>query len=68
MRERNEANGISVHAISGSHVVTLGFDATNQARQGLLGFGIRRDDHAGERAQQQYSQTAGGVLLLAAVA
>ena len=51
MRTRHEASGISVHAISGSHVVTLGLDATDQARQGLLGFGIRRDDHAGGQAR-----------------
>jgi phosphatidylserine/phosphatidylglycerophosphate/cardiolipin synthase-like enzyme len=51
MRQRNISNGISVHAISGTHVVTLGLDATGQARDGLLGFGIRRDDHAGGNAR-----------------
>jgi phosphatidylserine/phosphatidylglycerophosphate/cardiolipin synthase-like enzyme len=51
MRARSQTDGISVHAISGSHVVTLAMDATQQAREGLLGFGLRRDDHAGGHAR-----------------
>ena len=47
MRERAQVNDISVHAISGSHVVTLGLDASDAARRGLLGYGIRRHDIAG---------------------
>ena len=51
MRVRNKAGEISVHAISGTNVVTLGLDVTNRGRHGLLGFGIRRDDHAGGKAR-----------------
>jgi len=45
MRKRKSRNGISVHLISGIYVVTLGMNATEEARQGLLGFAIRRTDH-----------------------
>jgi phosphatidylserine/phosphatidylglycerophosphate/cardiolipin synthase-like enzyme len=45
MRARESKDGISVHAISGTHVVILGLNATEQARHGLLGFAIRRIDH-----------------------
>lgn len=45
MRARQSKDGISVHAISGTHVVILGMNATEQARMGLLGFAIRRVDH-----------------------
>jgi phosphatidylserine/phosphatidylglycerophosphate/cardiolipin synthase-like enzyme len=44
MRKRAAVDGISVHAISGTHVVMLAFDATEMARQGLLGFAIKRND------------------------
>ncbi len=43
MRVRAERNGVSVHAISGSHAVLLAMDATAPARAGLLGFAIRRE-------------------------
>ena len=42
MRARNQHQGISVHAIAGSRVVCLGFDATKKAARGLLGFAIER--------------------------
>ncbi|HCE18025.1 MAG TPA: hypothetical protein DEQ80_09215 [Anaerolinea thermolimosa] len=45
MQKRVSQQGISVRAISGTHVVTLGFNATEDARHGLLGFAIRRTDH-----------------------
>lgn len=45
MRARDTKDGIGVHAISGTHVVILGLNATEQARKGLLGFAIRRIDH-----------------------
>lgn len=44
MRKRAEKNGISVRGISGSYVVLLGMDVTEQARKGLLGFAIKRFD------------------------
>ena len=45
MRKWKENKSISIHAISGSHVILLGLDATNEARKGLLGFTIQRTDH-----------------------
>jgi phosphatidylserine/phosphatidylglycerophosphate/cardiolipin synthase-like enzyme len=44
MRVKRKKSGISVRAISGSYVVFLGFDATEDASEGLLGFAIRRTD------------------------
>jgi phosphatidylserine/phosphatidylglycerophosphate/cardiolipin synthase-like enzyme len=44
MRERKTRNDVTLQAISGTHVVLLGMDATDRARQGLLGFAIRRTD------------------------
>jgi len=45
MRKRVTRQGISVQAISGTYTVMLGFNATDEARKGLLGFAIRRSDH-----------------------
>jgi hypothetical protein len=46
MRERQQANGISLHAIAGTYVVLLGIDLPDPAtRRGLLGFAIHRTDH-----------------------
>lgn len=45
MRKREHNDCISVHAISGTHVVLLGLNATPKARKGLLGFVIKRIDH-----------------------
>lgn len=45
MRKHETNRKITVHAIAGSYVVTLGFDATSKARAGLLGFAIQRTDH-----------------------
>lgn len=42
MRKGNHNGKISVHAISGNHVITLGLDATEAAMQGLMGFAIHR--------------------------
>jgi phosphatidylserine/phosphatidylglycerophosphate/cardiolipin synthase-like enzyme len=50
MRCRQESNGISVHAISGTWVVILGFNATECARQKLLGFALHRTDHTEDEA------------------
>jgi phosphatidylserine/phosphatidylglycerophosphate/cardiolipin synthase-like enzyme len=44
MRNRGNASGVSVQAISGTYVVMLGMDADPAARKGLLGFAIRRTD------------------------
>jgi phosphatidylserine/phosphatidylglycerophosphate/cardiolipin synthase-like enzyme len=51
MRFRKQSDGISVHVISGTYVVTLAMNATPQARKGLLGFSICRGDKS---EHQQY--------------
>ena len=45
MRKRATRGGITVQAVSGTYTVMLGFNATEEARQGLLGFAIKRTDH-----------------------
>jgi phospholipase D-like protein len=45
MRNRAAAGGLTVNAIAGTHVVTLGFDLESAARAGCVGFAIRREDH-----------------------
>ena len=42
MRKRSAKDGISVHAISGTEVILLGLDATEEAAQGLLGFRVEK--------------------------
>lgn len=44
MHFRKTVAGISVHAITGTYVVTLGMNASAEARKGLLGFALRRTD------------------------
>lgn len=44
---REEKDGISVHAIPGTHTVLFGMDATDQARQGLLGFALGKRKPSG---------------------
>jgi len=44
MRIRNESNGVSLHVIAGTHVVMLCLDASDTARNGLLGFYLSRKD------------------------
>jgi phosphatidylserine/phosphatidylglycerophosphate/cardiolipin synthase-like enzyme len=45
MRKKNENKGLSVMAISGTHVVLLGINLSENQCKGLLGFAIRRHDH-----------------------
>lgn len=45
MRKRTQQSKLTVNAIAGSHVVTLGLDIDESKRKGLRGFGIRRTDH-----------------------
>lgn len=47
---REEKNGISVHAIPGTHTVLFGMDATDLARQGLLGFALGKRKPSGNIA------------------
>ncbi|MFA6083944.1 phospholipase D-like domain-containing protein [Mucilaginibacter sp.] len=45
MRKRfTNNNGVTVNAVAGTYVVLLGMNATEQARKGLLGFAIWRND------------------------
>lgn len=44
---RKEKDGISVHAIPGTHTVLFGMDATAQARDGLLGFALGKRQPGG---------------------
>src|SRR6185436_3681588 len=42
MRKGTHNKKFSVHAIAGTHVITLAFDAKKEAAKGLLGFAIHR--------------------------
>lgn len=42
MRKGTQNGQFSVHAIAGTHVITLAFDATKEAAKGLMGFAIHR--------------------------
>lgn len=42
MRKGTHNNKFSVHAIAGTHVITLAFDAKEEDAKGLLGFAIHR--------------------------
>ena len=44
MRVRRRKGDFSVHAIAGTYVVMLGFNARKSATKGLLGFAIHRSD------------------------
>ena len=44
MRYSGENQGVSANFIAGTYVVLMGFDATEEAREGLLGFAVHRVD------------------------
>ncbi len=44
MRRRVDNGGLTVNAIAGNHAVFLGFDLTDSARAGCLGFAVQRED------------------------
>lgn len=44
MRQRIESGGLTVSAVAGNHAVFLGFDLTDEARDGCLGFAVQRED------------------------
>jgi phosphatidylserine/phosphatidylglycerophosphate/cardiolipin synthase-like enzyme len=44
MRRRIQNGGLTVQAIAGNHAVFLGFDLTDEARDGCLGFALQRED------------------------
>ena len=45
MRKRRSKEGVTVNAIAGTHVVTLGMDLDEARRAKCLGFAIQREDH-----------------------
>jgi phosphatidylserine/phosphatidylglycerophosphate/cardiolipin synthase-like enzyme len=47
MRVAARADGLSAHAIVGTHVVLFGMDVPDDRVHGLLGFAIRRREHQG---------------------
>ncbi len=50
MRQKRTSDGLTVNAIAGTHVVTLGLDLADERRPYCLGFAIQREDHTeGER-------------------
>jgi phosphatidylserine/phosphatidylglycerophosphate/cardiolipin synthase-like enzyme len=65
MRTMASMDGLHVHAIAGSHVVTFGFDWPGDRAGELQGFAIHRTDHATGRArwldaQKRYQSTDPG--------
>jgi hypothetical protein len=48
MRNRVTKDGFSVHAIAGTEAIIFGFDATDTARKGLLGFAIKKISNGDE--------------------
>jgi hypothetical protein len=64
MRRKRSSHGLTVHAVAGTHVVTLGLDLTDEARRGCLGFAIQRHDHTeDERAWMRGMKTFDGTAL-----
>src|SRR6266481_7694963 len=49
MHFRKTVAGVSVHAMTGTYIVTLGMNASAEARRKLLGFAIRRRDKDAHR-------------------
>ena len=54
MRTRASSDGLSVHAIAGTHVVLFGFDLPKEATTNLLGFALRRTDKSVANARPTY--------------
>lgn len=50
MRATETSAGLRVHAVAGTHVVSLGFDLPQADCDGLLGFSIHRTDHTDNTA------------------
>jgi len=46
MRRRKSSGGVTVQAVAGTRAVYFGFDLTEEARAGCLGFAVHRRDHA----------------------
>lgn len=54
MRALAAADGLSVHAIAGTHVVLFGFDLSKEQTKELLGFALRRTDKSRANAKPFY--------------
>jgi phosphatidylserine/phosphatidylglycerophosphate/cardiolipin synthase-like enzyme len=54
MRKRVEQNGLVVQAVAGTNAVFFGFDLTDEARTGCLGFALYREDHTENEAYWIY--------------
>ena len=48
MRKKLTKAGLTVNAIAGTHVVTLGLNLSDAKRKGCLGFAVQREDHTEE--------------------
>lgn len=64
MRNRKKKNGLTVNAIAGTYVVTLGLDLDKDARKGCLGFAVQREDHTEDekywmRGSKTFEKTQG---------
>ncbi len=54
MRVSANNDGVSVLAVSGTHVVHLGFNVTEARRKGLLGFAVRRKVNVGGEVRERW--------------
>ncbi len=52
MRKRTSNGGVTVQAVAGTRAVYFGFDLTDEARAGCLGFAVHRRDHT--RGEQEW--------------
>jgi phosphatidylserine/phosphatidylglycerophosphate/cardiolipin synthase-like enzyme len=50
MRTKDANGGLTVNAVAGTYVVSLGFDLTDAARADCLGFAVKREDHTEHEA------------------
>ncbi len=51
MRNREAVSGVTVNAVGGTHVVSLGMDLSDARRRDCLGFAIQREDHTEDERQ-----------------
>jgi phosphatidylserine/phosphatidylglycerophosphate/cardiolipin synthase-like enzyme len=68
MRNRVTVEGVTINAIAGTHVVTLGLDLEPAERKGCLGFAIQREDHTADervwmRGMKTFAETDPGLGL-----
>jgi hypothetical protein len=66
MRRRESQHGLTVNAIAGTHVVTLGLNLSDAQRKDCLGFSIQREDHTEQeltwlRGMKTFAETDPGL-------